>query len=63
MVPRKCGAKTGRLMKAELRDRLARKATLGEWLGVAWLGVGDAMNAFFFFKAYQRTSVAIASAA
>ena len=43
-----------------LRDRIARKATLGEWLGVAWLGVGDAMNAFFFFKAYQRTSVAIA---
>ena len=43
-----------------LRDRIARKATLGEWLGVAWLGVGDAMNAYFFFKAYQRTSVAIA---
>jgi drug/metabolite transporter (DMT)-like permease len=43
-----------------LRDRVARKATAGEWLGVAWLGVADAMNAFFFFKAYQRTSVAIA---
>ena len=43
-----------------LRDRVARRATAGEWLGVAWLGVGDALNAFFFFKAYQRTSVAIA---
>ncbi len=43
-----------------LRDRIARKATRGEWLGVAWLGVADAMNAYFFFRAYQRTSVAIA---
>ena len=43
-----------------LRDRIARKATPAEWLGVAWLGVGDALNAYFFFKAYQRTSVAIA---
>jgi drug/metabolite transporter (DMT)-like permease len=43
-----------------LRDRIRRRATLGDWLGVAWLGVGDAMNAYFFFKAYQRTSVAIA---
>jgi drug/metabolite transporter (DMT)-like permease len=43
-----------------LRDRIRRKATRAEWLGVAWLGVADAMNAFFFFKAYQRTSVAIA---
>ncbi len=43
-----------------MRDRVHRKATLGEWLGVAWLGVGDALNAYFFFKAYQRTSVAIA---
>ena len=43
-----------------LRDRIARKATARDWLGVAWLGVGDAMNAYFFFKAYQRTSVAIA---
>ena len=31
-----------------------------EWLGVAWLGVGDAMNAYFFFRAYQTTSVAVA---
>jgi drug/metabolite transporter (DMT)-like permease len=43
-----------------LRDRVPRKARLVEWLGIAWLGVGDAMNAFFFFAAYQRTSVAIA---
>ena len=27
---------------------------------MAWLGVGDALNAYFFFEAYQRTSVAIA---
>jgi drug/metabolite transporter (DMT)-like permease len=43
-----------------LRDRVPRKATLREWLGVGWLGVADAMNSFFFFKAYQRTSVAVA---
>jgi drug/metabolite transporter (DMT)-like permease len=43
-----------------LRDRVPRKASLAQWLGVGWLGVGDAMNAFFFFAAYQRTSVAVA---
>jgi drug/metabolite transporter (DMT)-like permease len=43
-----------------LRDRIPRKATRLEWLGIAWLGVGDALNAYFFFNAYQRTSVAIA---
>jgi drug/metabolite transporter (DMT)-like permease len=43
-----------------LRDRVARKATGLQWLGAAWLGVGDAMNAFFFFRAYQTTSVAVA---
>ena len=43
-----------------LRDRVARKATAIEWVGAAWLGVGDAMNAFFFFRAYQTTSVAVA---
>jgi drug/metabolite transporter (DMT)-like permease len=43
-----------------LVDRVRRRATPLEWLSVAWLGVSDAMNALFFFKAYQRTSVAIA---
>jgi drug/metabolite transporter (DMT)-like permease len=43
-----------------LRDRVREKATPGEWLGVAWLGVADALNALFFFMAYQRTSVAVA---
>ncbi|MBX3234064.1 MAG: DMT family transporter [Labilithrix sp.] len=43
-----------------LRDRLPVKATLRDWLGVAWLGVSDAANIALFFAAYQRTSVAIA---
>ncbi len=43
-----------------LRDRLRVRARPGQWLGVAWLGVADALNIFFFFGAYQRTSVAIA---
>ena len=42
------------------RDRVRRKATFPEWLGVAWLGVADALNDYFFFAAYQKTSVAIA---
>ena len=43
-----------------LRDRIVRRATALVWLGVGWLGVGDALNAYFFFRAYQTTSVAIA---
>lgn len=43
-----------------LKDRVRDKATPAEWLGVAWLGVADALNALFFFMAYQRTSVAVA---
>lgn len=43
-----------------LRDRIARRATLLEWAGVAWLGVGDALNVVLFFRAYAVTSVAIA---
>ena len=43
-----------------LRDRVPRKASLRAWLGVGWLGVGDAMNVLLFFAAYQKTSVAIA---
>ncbi len=43
-----------------LRDRVRRKATRAEWLLVGWTGIADALNAYFFFNAYQRTSVAIA---
>ncbi len=43
-----------------LRDRVAQKATMLQWIGIAWLGVGDALNDYFFFAAYQKTSVAIA---
>ena len=43
-----------------LRDRLRVRPTLGQWAGVAWLGVGDALNVVLFFAAYQRTTVAIA---
>ncbi len=43
-----------------LRDRLAVRASPRQWLAVAWLGLGDALNIGFFFAAYQRTSVAIA---
>ncbi len=42
------------------RDRLAVKATRLAWVGVAWLGVGDALNDLFFFRAYQTTTVAVA---
>lgn len=41
------------------RDRVAAKARPVHWLGVAWLGVGDALNVGLFFAAYQRTTVAI----
>src|SRR5258708_5643257 len=43
-----------------LVDRIRRRATIGEWMGMAWLGVGDAMNFVLFFAAYTKTSVAIA---
>ncbi len=43
-----------------LRDRIAARAPLGAWLAVGWLGVSDALNMVFFFRAYQTTSVAIA---
>lgn len=42
------------------RDRVAAKATRGQWLAVAWLGVSDTGNIALFFTAYQMTSVAIA---
>ena len=31
-----------------------------DWLGVAWLGVADALNVMLLFAAYAKTSVAIA---
>jgi drug/metabolite transporter (DMT)-like permease len=43
-----------------LRDRVRVRPTPREWAGVAWLGVGDALNVVLFFAAYQRTTVAIA---
>lgn len=43
-----------------LRDRVARRASAGEWATLAWLGVSDALNVLLFFRAYQATSVAIA---
>ena len=47
-------------MPVMLRDRVRAKPTLAQWLGVAWLGIGDALNVVLFFAAYQRTTVAIA---
>ena len=43
-----------------LRDRVRVRPTPAQWAGVAWLGIGDALNVVLFFAAYQRTSVAIA---
>jgi drug/metabolite transporter (DMT)-like permease len=43
-----------------LRDRVAVRAGVRDWAGIAWLGVGDAANCAFFFAAYQTTSVAVA---
>jgi drug/metabolite transporter (DMT)-like permease len=43
-----------------LRDRLRVKPTRAQWAGVAWLGIGDALNTVLFFGAYQRTTVAVA---
>ena len=43
-----------------LRDRIKTRATARGWLGVAWLGLADALNVVLFFRAYQTTSVAIA---
>jgi drug/metabolite transporter (DMT)-like permease len=43
-----------------LRDRVDVRPTLRQWAGVAWLGIGVALNVVLFFAAYQRTTVAIA---
>ena len=42
-------------------DRVKRKAPPREWLGVVWLGVGDALNAMCLFYAYKIASVAVAA--
>lgn len=43
-----------------LRDRIRERATLRQWLGVGWLGIGDAANVLLFFAAYRLTTVAVA---
>jgi len=45
-----------------LFDRLRNREKIGvwHWIGIVWLGVGDAMNVVLFFRAYATTSVAIA---
>jgi drug/metabolite transporter (DMT)-like permease len=43
-----------------LGDRVRVRPTAMQWAGVAWLGIGDALNVVLLFAAYQRTSVAIA---
>jgi drug/metabolite transporter (DMT)-like permease len=42
------------------KDRVRVRARVVDWVGVAWLGVADALNVGLFFAAYQRTTVAIA---
>jgi drug/metabolite transporter (DMT)-like permease len=41
-------------------DRVKKKATRADWVGVAWLGAGDALNAMCLFYAYKVASVAVA---
>ena len=43
-----------------IRDRVPVRASARAWAAVAWLGIGDALNDVFFFRAYQTTSVAVA---
>jgi len=43
-----------------LRDRVRTRGSLRGWAGVAWMGVADAVQMALFFRAYQKTSVAIA---
>ena len=43
-----------------LADRVRVRANARAWMGVAWLGVADALNVLLFFGAYQTTTVAIA---
>jgi drug/metabolite transporter (DMT)-like permease len=49
------------LLPFDPRDRDAMPArTAIDWVGVAWLGVADAMNVLLLFAAYAKTTVAIA---
>lgn len=41
-------------------DRVPVRADARAWGGIMWLAVSDALNALFFFRAYQTTTVAIA---
>jgi drug/metabolite transporter (DMT)-like permease len=41
-------------------DRVKKKATRADWVGVAWLGAGDALNALCLFYAYKVASVPVA---
>jgi drug/metabolite transporter (DMT)-like permease len=41
-------------------DRVRVRANARAWLGIALLALGDALNVWFFFRAYQTTTVAIA---
>jgi drug/metabolite transporter (DMT)-like permease len=43
-----------------LHDRVPGRPSAAQWLGVGWLGVGDAFNVLLLFAAYQRTSVDVA---
>jgi drug/metabolite transporter (DMT)-like permease len=41
-------------------DRVRVKATPMQWLGIGWLGIGDAANVLLLFFAYKTTTVGIA---
>ncbi len=41
-------------------DRVRARANARAWGGILWLAISDALNALFFFRAYQTTTVAIA---
>lgn len=41
-------------------DRIRERANRRAWLAIAMLAFGDALNVWFFFRAYQTTTVAIA---
>jgi drug/metabolite transporter (DMT)-like permease len=41
-------------------DRVSARASVRQWLGVAWLGFADAMNVICLFRAYAMTTVGIA---
>lgn len=45
---------------ATVRDRVAGKKSLAAWLALVWLGISDALNVVFFFRAIQLTTVAVA---